>query len=270
MDAWARKPLVPKSQPLGGVDVELVCNMIAKRKLLPPLGASASWPWPVKIEALGGFRIFIYGQQLKFDGKAQKKPFDLLKLLIVRAASNPSASYVGAGIADVIDELWPELEAKDPKASFDVALHRLRKLLAVDQVITVTDGCASLNPALVWCDAINFSRACDTNLTSISVERNSCNELSFNEYRGSLFGDNQVADWAFSARERLANQFVKLVSLRGSALEETSHFAEAINVYERGIEQDNLVDPFYRGLMRCHLALGEPAEAIVSRSRFAR
>ena len=58
------------------------------------------------------------------------------------------------------------------------------------------------------------------------------------------------------------NQFIKLVSLRGAALEEKGHFADAINVYERGIVQDNLVDPFYRGLMRCHLALGEPAEAI--------
>ncbi len=245
-----------------GVEIELVCGLIAERKLLPPPDANYSWPWPVKIEALGGFRISVYGELLKFDGKAQKKPFDLLKLLIARTASNPSASYGGAGITEVIDELWPELEAKDPKASFDIALHRLRKLLTVDQVITVADGCASLNPALVWCDAIHFSRACEANLKSVKVKFNTWDELSFNEYRGSLFGDKEVADWAFSARERLANLFIKLVSLRGAALEEARHFAEAIKVYERGIEQDNLVDPFYRGLMRCHLALGEPAEAI--------
>ncbi len=245
-----------------GVEMGLICNLIAERKLLPPPNAPYSWPWPVKIEALGGFRVSIYGHQLVSDGKAQKKPFDLLKLLIVRTALNPSSSHGGVSVAEAIDELWPELEAKDPKASFDIALHRLRKLLTVDQAITVTDGCARLNPALVWCDAIHFSRACEANVNTAKAELTVGDELSFNEYRGALFGDKQVADWAFSARERLANQFIKLVSVRGTALEEKNHFAEAISVYERGIVQDNLVDPFYRGLMRCHLALGEPAEAI--------
>ena len=30
----------------------------------------------------------------------------------------------------------------------------------------------------------------------------------------------------------------------------------------KGIEQDTLAEDFYRGLMRCHLALGAPANAL--------
>ena len=258
-----------------GIETELICRLVSERKLLPPPHfppscAPSSWPWPVKIEALGGFRVLIYNQPLKLDGKAQHKPLDLLKLLVARAVSSSiapgssglstasSSALPSTDITEIINELWPDLEAKDPKASFDVALHRLRKLLTVDSAITIADGRVSLAPELVWCDAIQFARASGAaGNTNVSASTQ-----ALRDYTGPLFGDKQVADWAFSARERLANQFVKRVSLQGEALETAGNYRDAIEVYERGIVQDNLIDPFYRGLMRCHLARGESAEAL--------
>ncbi len=267
MWALARPPLarVCAESIHRGIDVELICRLVSERKLLPPphfppACVPSSWPWPVKIEALGGFRVLIYNQPLKLDGKAQHKPLDLLKLLVARAVSLSTSTSAAAStdIAEIINELWPDLEAKDPKASFDVALHRLRKLLTVDNAITITDGRVSLAPDLVWCDAIQFARVSGA---ASAINAPASTQL-LRDYAGPLFGDKQVADWAFSARERLANQFVKRVSEQGEALVNAGHYAEAIEAYERGIAQDNLIDSFYRGLMRCHLARGESAEAL--------
>ena len=41
-----------------------------------------------------------------------------------------------------------------------------------------------------------------------------------------------------------------------------ARWSEAIAIYERGLEQDNLAEEFYRGVMRCHLAQGDAAAAL--------
>ncbi len=48
----------------------------------------------------------------------------------------------------------------------------------------------------------------------------------------------------------------------GEELERKDEFPAAIQLYRRGLETDNLAEPFYRGLMRSFAAGGEHAEAV--------
>ena len=48
----------------------------------------------------------------------------------------------------------------------------------------------------------------------------------------------------------------------GAWLERRGEWRAAIDRYERGVAQSMLAEPFYRGLMRCHGALGESSEAL--------
>jgi DNA-binding SARP family transcriptional activator len=48
----------------------------------------------------------------------------------------------------------------------------------------------------------------------------------------------------------------------GEALEAKGDWERAIDVYRRGLEADNLVESFYRGLMRALAATGDQAEAL--------
>ncbi len=48
----------------------------------------------------------------------------------------------------------------------------------------------------------------------------------------------------------------------GERLERDGDWPTAIDVYRRGLETDNLAEPFYRGLMRALAATGDQAEAI--------
>ena len=62
-------------------------------------------------------------------------------------------------------------------------------------------------------------------------------------------------------RERLRVKFVRTVQVLGRELESAGLHDQAIGLYLRGIEADDLVEPFYQGLMRTYRALGRRAEA---------
>jgi len=65
-----------------------------------------------------------------------------------------------------------------------------------------------------------------------------------------------------SMRERLREKFIQYCSAHGQCLEEESRYDEALALYRRGIEADQLVESFYQGLMRCFEQLDRRAEAI--------
>jgi DNA-binding SARP family transcriptional activator len=48
----------------------------------------------------------------------------------------------------------------------------------------------------------------------------------------------------------------------GQEAERARRWEEAILMYSRGLEADNLIEPFYQGLMRSYGALGRHAEAM--------
>jgi len=116
----------------------------------------------------------------------------------------------------------------------------------------------------VWCDAWAFEARVDA-ADALSLD----DALSLvGMYRGALFGDlgtdghGAFPAWAAAPRERLRSKFLRTIARYGEAAEAQQRWTTAIALYERGIEQDTLAEDFYRGLMRCHLALGAPANAL--------
>ncbi len=244
------------------IETEFVRSFILHRKFLPPTPqgstrAPANWPWPLRIEAFGEFRVSLADVPLTFDGKSQKKPLELLKMI----ASLQSASNDGLGprVQHVVDELWPDLEAKDPQGSFEIALHRLRKLIAVDEALVLADGRISLNQALVWWDVMEF----DT-LARRALPEDAMRALAL--YTGPLLGSANFV-WAAAPRERLAALYTAIVDRSAAELENAGDHQAAIALYELALQQDSLIEPFYRGLMRCHAARRETTEALRSYRR---
>ena len=232
------------------IETEFVRELVLHRKFPPPNGAPSNWPWPLKIEALGSFKVSIADVVQVFEGKSQKKPLELLQLIVTL-----QDSFTGTGpkMQQVMDELWPSLEAKDPQGSFDTTLHRLRKLINVEGAIVVADGRLSLNRALVWCDVAAFEMLAKTSLPD--------DARALELYAGALL-DSTVYSWSAAPRERLAAVYTGLVERCASRLEGSGDYKAAIGLYERALQQDNLIEPFYRGLMRCHHARGENTEAL--------
>ena len=80
-------------------------------------------------------------------------------------------------------------------------------------------------------------------------------------YRGSFLDNEEPRQWTLAARERWRSRFLRSLSDAGRHWEGRERWDKAIELYQRGIELDSLAEDLYRKLMRCHLALGQPAEA---------
>ena len=84
----------------------------------------------------------------------------------------------------------------------------------------------------------------------------------FSLYRGHLFGETEAPFWTLALRDRLRARFIRAVDALGQRLEVTGRAEDAIAVYRAGLEHDNLAEELYQRLIACHLARGEPAQAL--------
>ena len=243
------------------VEREFVVRAISSRQLAAPDATSEHWPWALRIRALGAFAVEREGEAIAVEKKAQKKPLDLLRALVAAGGENVPRETLAFA-------LWPDPDS-DALAAFDVTLSRLRKLVEMEGSLLLVDGKLSLNRRIVWCDAFAFESLCDRLFTALAeaaapaaIEPIAAS--LFRLYRDKLFGEEPAASWSVAARERLALRFHRAVADIGAWLEARGLWRAAIDRYERGLAQQMLAEPFYRGLMRCHDALGERTEALLA------
>ena len=86
-------------------------------------------------------------------------------------------------------------------------------------------------------------------------------------YRGSLLPEDDEEPWSEYLREKLRRKFLHEAGAIGTALESSEQWQAAIELYQRGLDADNLVEAFYQGLMRCYRALDRGCEAISAYQR---
>lgn len=244
-----------------GIEVDYVRGLIRRLKMASPDPALDAWPWPVRICALGRFEVFKDGVPLQFGGKAQRKPMELLKALV-------GFGERGAPIDTLVEALWPESREGDGQKSFDITVHRLRKLLDDDEVITIGDRRAMLNPRLAWVDAHEVERLLARLAPPMPMPQPALPELEraaprlLELYRGAFLGGEADPAWALAARDRLTTQFRRFILRLGEHWERAGRWAEAAQLYERGVELEPLAEALYRRQIDCLLQQEQPVEAI--------
>jgi hypothetical protein len=137
-----------------GIETAYVRMLIERHALVAPDDAGPQWPFRLRIRVLGGFDLARDGEPMRFTGKAQQRPLDLLKLIVALGGKGVDVEYLMA-------TLWPDADGAAAKSSFDSALFRLRKLLDVDNSIELTSGKVSLARSLVWTDVWALDAALD-------------------------------------------------------------------------------------------------------------
>jgi len=231
----------------------IVRRFIRQFDLRAPAHDIEAWPWPVRIHALGRFELRVNDELVSFVGKAPKKPLALLKAIICLG---------GQDVKDyqLVDALWPDDEGDSARDAFRVALHRLRKILGDTEAILVEDGRVSLNRHLCWVDALVFDEL--TNSARGSAEPDPSQQRALALYRGALLPADRDESWSMVMRERLRSKFMHQFARVGAILEARGAWNEALDLYLRALDVDNLTESFYQGLMRCHVALGRHANAL--------
>lgn len=239
------------------IETEFVRELIERNKLAPPAGASSAWPFRVRVNVLGGFGLVRDGQAVRFSGKTQQRPLDLLKFVVALGGDGVDSQQAMAA-------LWPDADGAAAKTSFDATLFRLRKLLDVEQAITLAGGKLSLSTELVWTDMHALEAAIAAAQRAVELDDAGLTAAAarlIDAYPGALLGDEE-ASWIAKPRDALRARFTRTLMQLGERLEHRGDWTAAIALYRRGLEVDNLAESFYRGLMRSLVAHGEQAEAL--------
>lgn len=227
----------------------------------PPVHVD-EWPFPVKVYTLGRFSLLRDGKPVRFAGKAQKKPLELLRALVALGGRDVREDRLA-------DALWPGADGDGAIRSLGITLHRLRKVCG-DRAIRRSEGRLTLDPRCCWVDAWALERQL------AALERAAPEALSrgaerlLDLYRGPFLGDDADHAWALSARERLRSKFLRALESVGMALGKAGDHEAAMRCFRRGLDVDPLAESFYRCLMRCCLALGRRAEAASAYERCRR
>jgi len=242
-----------------GLEVDYIRELIRRRQLAPPSPDNESWPWPIKVSAMGPFMLSVEGTPMRSTGKAQRKSLELLQSLIALGGHDVSTNVV-------IGNLWPSPEG-DAGRAFESTLYRLRKLLGRDDAILLVDGKLTLNVKIVWVDAWALERRLDEVAAAIAAAdgRGIPVEIAgsiFALYRGHFLEGEGEAAWMLGMRQRLRGKFLRNLVAVGKRLEGQGEADRAVRVYERGLELDNLSEELYRRLMLTYQNLGQSAGAL--------
>jgi DNA-binding SARP family transcriptional activator len=239
-----------------GIETEFVRTLIERNALVAPPDAGPAWPFRLRIRVLGGFELVRDGELVRFTGKTQQRPLDLLKLLVALGARDVDSQQL-------MGTLWPDADGAAAKTSFDTTLFRLRKLLEVDNAVLLAAGKLSLNPALVWTDMQGLENALDAahRATDDGTAAARAAQRLLDAYTGTLLGTEDDS-WIVKPRDSLRARFVRTLLTLGERLERDEDWKNAVELYRRGLEADNLAESLYRGLMRALAAAGDQAEAL--------
>jgi LuxR family maltose regulon positive regulatory protein len=247
------------------VEVDYVQHLIRVRQLVPPreLADVAGWPWTFKLFALGRLRLLKDDKPLNLGGKSQSRPLELLKVLVALGGKEVRAEQLA-------ETLWPHVDGDYAHASFTSALHRLRRLLGIDEAILLQDGRVTLNPSYFWLDTWAFERL----LSGTDTEHAESPRLKMDErltgiaqdllqlYRGPFLEDEPNRACYIAFREHLRSRFVQYVGKLARRWEDINQWDRIIDHYERAIEADSLCEGLYRQLMVLYQKRGRTPEAM--------
>lgn len=195
-----------------GIEVEICRDLVGRHQLKGPAGAGPSWPWAVRIRALGRLDVQVDGAPMRSSRKESRR---LAELLSVLAAQGETP----IGQDKVADQLWPDADGDAARNSLDNALHRLRKVLGGDDRIVLRHGALSLNPARCWTDV----RATERLVQEVDTAETSRLPALIGElaraYRAPLLPDEVLASIT-SRRQILHTQVQRALRLGARRLDE--------------------------------------------------
>lgn len=254
-----------------GVEPGFASELIRANSLVCPDPDMEAWPYDLSVRALGPFEVFKGGKPIEFTKKAQQKPLDLLKALVILGGANISERAL-------TDMLWPEADGDAAHSAFATTLHRLRTLIGSDSALQLSNGRLTLDTKRCWVD----SRSLDASLKSAkTLFRCGSTDAALEHmdraielYRGDLLSQDHNT-WSIQARDRIKEKFCRALLAAAESLMAQGKTQRAAEYLQAGLAADDCAERLCQKLLEIHSREGRAAEALavfekLKRSLFAR
>jgi LuxR family transcriptional regulator, maltose regulon positive regulatory protein len=225
-------------------------------QLLDTLGLSSVDLHPgfqLRIQTLGGFQVWRGDEAIPSNGWRREKARQLFQLLITHRHSPLDRDQI-------CEHLWPEADLVIAQRNFKITLNTLYQVLeqerdpGAESAFIVREGSTySLRPgADILLDIDQF-------LEAVRASRNNAEmlERAVQLYRGEFLPDTLYETWAAEERERLQSMFLENADRLAEAYIDQKRFANALEVCQRLLANDNCWERAYRHLMLAYAGLGD-------------
>ncbi|MCO5398230.1 BTAD domain-containing putative transcriptional regulator [Ralstonia soli] len=243
-----------------GIESEYVTALVRKRRLQAPTTRLKHWPWDIDIRVLGTFRVSCSGKPLAQSGKGNRRTLDTLKAIIAYGGRDVAIDHLTAA-------LWPDADGDTAKGAFDVAIHRLRKLLGNTEAIQVGNGKVNLDTRLCGVDLWVFQAACETVLDMAATAEPDADTLlaaaidMLASYQGDFLADEPEEAWLLPMRERLRAQSVRAALAAGERFEARHAHGLAVTLYQRAVDVHPTAESLCKRLVERLWADGQAAQS---------
>ncbi len=185
----------------------------------------------IRLELLGGFKAVVAGEVVEAGAWSGRRAVELVQLLAIAEGRRLTRD-------EVLEALWPRLDADAGAANLRKAAHHARRALANPDGVVLRGGQVSLLPSgSVETDVERFESQARKALAGDDPA--ACAEVAAS-YPGELLPEALYEDWTQAPRERLRSLHVELLRRSGE--------------WELLVEADPTDEPAYLELMRRELA----------------
>lgn len=232
--------------------------------------------YQLRVQTLGAFRVWRGMREVTKSDWRRDKARQLFQLFL---------TFRGRMLdrEQIVEMLWPDLDAATAQRDFKVALNSLYKVLEPRR----TSGAASAffdrrgtayglrADADVWLDTAEFEagiQAVETGLlrtpeqTAPALSRL---QAALALYRGAYLEEHPYEEWALNERERLHLRYMRAADRTVELLLADGQATAAMDLCEQMLRHDNCWERAYYHLMAAHSALGNRAQALRTYQRCA-
>jgi DNA-binding SARP family transcriptional activator len=221
---------------------------------------------PLRVETLGGFRVFRGNTLVDEKEWDRNQPRHLLKAIL---------SYKNHSIPKdvLIEHIWPETDPRSGENKLKVTLLRLRKSLepVIDKdfdssYIHLHDNLLSCDPELVQVDMSLF-----LSLLKKGEEKEKLGDPkaalslyteAIDLYQGDFLPDEHYDPWIDVKREELKGKYIEFLIRMAKLYEKQGASARAIACHKKAIQADSLLEESYQCLMTLYANVGMHNDAL--------